>query len=63
MCGVWWLGVGGGNGMGGVCVVCGDGRNNINVWLMGRQLQGEFREKIDNNYLRSSDMRITDIYG
>ena len=45
--------MGGGNGMGGVCVVCGDGRNNINVWLMGRQLQGEFREKIDNNYLRS----------
>ena len=39
------LGVGGGNGMGGVCVVCGDGRNNINVWLMGRQLQVEFRGK------------------
>jgi len=42
---VWWLGVGGGNGMGGVCVVCGDGRNDINVWLMGRQLQVEFRGK------------------
>ena len=25
-------------------MVCGDGRNNINVWLTGRQLQVELRE-------------------